>query len=183
MMKRVMTGAAVVALSLVAAAPARAQAHLGISAGASVPTGAFGDGVDAGYNVNGLFDISMPMSPIGFRGEVGWNKFDRSGTTGSDVRVFSGSGNVVLMPVAIFMVARPYLIGGIGAYNLKFTGPAVLLPGGAGSDTRVGFNGGVGFKTTLGGIGALVEARYVSISGVRGGPSTTYVPISFGLTF
>lgn len=185
MIRPILSAAALLALSLAAAAaPARAQAHVGISAGASIPTGDFGSAADAGFNLNGLVDVLPPMSPIGFRAEVGWNQFDLGG---NKANIINGTGNIVLTPATVFMVAKPYLIGGIGAYNTRYSDsqalPQILGGGSSDSQTSVGFNGGVGFKSTLGGLGAFLEARFVSISGKNGGSSTTYVPITFGLTF
>jgi len=48
MMKRLMFGATVVALSLVAAPAARAQVGVGVSAGLSMPTGDFGKAFKSG---------------------------------------------------------------------------------------------------------------------------------------
>jgi hypothetical protein len=183
MTRHLMLGVAAVALSLAAAAPARAQAHFGISAGVTAPTGDFGDAADAGYNVNGLVDISMPLSPIGFRGEVGWNQFDVKGGSNDTWRFLNGAANVVLTPSS-FMPAKPYLIAGIGAYNVKLAGDNIdTLLGGSASETRFGFNAGVGFKASVGGLGALLEARYVSVSGKNGDGSLNYIPVSFGITF
>jgi opacity protein-like surface antigen len=184
MMKRLMFGVATVAALSLAAAPAHAQApHFGISAGASVPTGDFKDAADNGFNLNGLVDIGLPMAPIGFRGEVGWNQFDIKGGTNDKWRIFNGTANVVLTPSTI-MPAKPYLIAGIGAYNVRASGENIdLLFGESQSETRVGFNGGVGFKAGLGGLGAFLEARYVSISGKNGDSALNYVPVTFGITF
>lgn len=184
MTKRIMLGVAAVALSLVAAAPAHAQAHVGISAGASFPTGDFGNAVNSGFNVNGIIGVSMPMSPIGFRGEVGWNQFDFKGGSSSDkTRIINGTANIVLTP-STMMPAKPYLIAGLGAYNVKFEGSSFAgLTSSSTSDTRVGFNGGVGLKFGLGDLATFLEARYVSINGKNGGSSLNYIPVTFGITF
>ena len=185
MTRSLLSAAALLAFSLAAAAPARAQAHVGISAGASVPTGDFGKAADTGFNLNGLVDVAPPLSPIGFRAEAGWNGFKLQG---SNANIISGTGNIVLTTPSVLMVAKPYLIGGIGVYNMRFSSSdqaVIQILGGTGSDsqTSVGFNGGVGFKSSLGGLGAFLEARFVSISGKNGGTNTTYVPVTFGLTF
>lgn len=183
MTKRIMLGVAAVALSLAAAAPAHAQTHVGISAGASFPTGDFGNSFNSGYNINGIIGVSMPMSPIGFRGEVGWNQFDlKGGASGDKSRIFNGSANVVLTP-STMMPAKPYLIAGLGAYNVKFEGTNLLGGTTSSSDTRLGFNGGVGLKFGLGDLATFLEARYVSINGKNGGSALNYIPVTFGITF
>ena len=193
MIKSVSLAASAALLSLTIASTAHAQAQtmplLGISAGASIPQSSFGDGVNTGYNVNGMINIGVPLSPLGFRGEVGWNRFDLSGNNASgNVRMINGSANVILIPSSV-MTAKPYLIAGVGAYNVKTTvdNTGGLLGGGAftssSSDTRLGFNGGVGFAFGLGAVGTFVEARYVTVNGKNGSGSLSFVPVSFGITF
>ena len=193
MTRRIALTAAAVLLSLTLVPDAHAQAqmmpHFGISAGASIPQSSFGDGVNTGYNVNGLVNIGIPLSPLGFRGEVGWNRFDLSGNnTSGNVRMVNGAVNVVLAPSTI-MTAKPYFIAGLGVYNVKTTGNSGggILGGSAlttsTADTRLGFNGGIGFAFGLGPVGTMLEARYVSVNGSNGGKSLTFVPVSFGITF
>lgn len=183
--------AALLSLSLAPAAHAQAQTmpHFGISAGASIPQSSFGDGVNTGYNVNGLVNVGIPLSPLGFRGEVGWNRFDLSGNSVSgNVRMVNGAVNVVLAPSTV-MTAKPYFIAGLGVYNVK---TSVNSTGGiisgnpftsASSDTRLGFNGGIGFAFGLGSVGTLLEARYVNVNSSNNSGSLSFVPISFGITF
>lgn len=193
MIKSVSLAASAALLSLTIASTAHAQAQtmplLGISAGASIPQSSFGDGVNTGYNVNGMINVGVPLSPLGFRGEVGWNHFDLSGNNVSgNVRMINGSANVVLIPSTV-MTAKPYLIAGVGAYNVKTTvdNTGGLLGTGtftsSSSDTRLGFNGGIGFSFGLGSVGTIVEARYVTVNGKNGSGSLSFVPVSFGITF
>ena len=183
-------------LSLAMAPSARAQAqvmpHFGITAGASVPLSSFGDGVNTGYHVGGLVNVGIPLSPIGFRGEVGWNRFDLSdNSVAGNVRMINGALNVVMAPSTI-MTAKPYFIAGVGAYNVKtsFDQGAIATPNGLfdpnaneSSSTRLGLNGGVGLAFGLGSVGTLLEARYVTVNGANGDRSLSFVPISFGITF
>lgn len=196
MTRNVVLTATAALLSLAIAPSARAQAqvmpHFGITAGASVPLSTFGDGVNTGFHVGGLVNVGIPLSPIGFRGEVGWNRFDLSGSSvAGNVRMINGALNVVMAPSTI-MTAKPYFIAGVGAYNVKtsFDRGAIATPNGifdpgadANSSTRLGFNGGVGLAFGLGSIGTLLEARYVTVNGANGDRSLTFVPISFGITF
>lgn len=193
MIKSVSLAASAALLSFTIASTAHAQAQtmplLGISAGASIPQSSFGDGVNTGYNVNGMINIGVPLSPLAFRGEVGWNHFDLSGNNASgNVRMINGTANVVLVPSTV-MTAKPYLIAGVGAYNVKTTvdNSGGLLGTGAftssSSDTRLGFNGGVGFAFGLGSVGTIIEARYVTVNGKNGSGSLSFVPVSFGITF
>lgn len=193
MTSRIALTAAAALLSLTLAPAAHAQAqmmpHFGISAGASIPQSSFGDGVNTGYNVNGMVNVGIPLSPLGFRGEVGWNRFDLSGNNASgNVRMVNGAVNVVLAPSTI-MTAKPYFIAGLGVYNVKTTGnSAGGILGGSGlttstADTRLGFNGGIGLAFGLGSVGTLLEARYVTVNSSNNSGSLSFVPISFGITF
>ena len=188
MIRQVAIAASTALLSLEAQAQAQTMPHFGISAGASIPQSSFGDGVNTGYNVNALVNVGIPLSPLGFRAEAGWNHFDLSGSNASgSVRMVNGALNVVLVPSSV-MTAKPYLIAGVGMYNVKtsvdnsgglLTGPFTTQS----SDTRLGFNGGLGFAFGLGPVGTFVEGRYVSVNGKNGSSSLSFVPVSFGITF
>jgi len=179
MMKHLVLGASVVALSLVAAPTARAQAGVGVSAGISIPTGDFGKAVKSGYSVNGLVGFSMPLSPIGFRGEVGYNSWDgKSGTLADGVTTssLSGTANIVLQ-VPMMVVAKPYVIGGIGYHHMKSDAGAL----GNSTDNKMGWNVGGGLKFGLGTLNTMLEARYITVN--TEGSSTHYVPVTFGIMF
>lgn len=195
-MKRTLlaTSAALFCLTFASPTAAHAQAHFGISAGASIPESRFGEAASTGYNVNAMINVAVPLSPLGFRAEAGLNHFDFDGSnTSGSVRMINGSANVILTPSTI-MGAKPYLIGGLGMYNVKtsvspsnttplggiFSGAA---PGSESSDTRLGFNGGIGLTFGLGTIGTMLEARYVTVNGKNGSGSLAFVPVTFGVTF
>ena len=178
MMKRLILGASMIALSLVAAPNAHAQVGLGVSAGLSMPTGDFGKTVKSGYSVNGLIGFTMPMSPIGLRGEVGYNAWDGKasvGLNGVKASSLSGTGNVVLQ-VPGMIVAKPYVIGGVGAHRFKLDDGTSNA-----STTKFGWNVGGGLNFGLGTLATMVEARYVTING--NGGSVNYVPVTFGIMF
>lgn len=178
MVKRLILGASVVALSLVAAPTARAQVGFGISAGASLPRGDIQDVVKTGYSVNGLVGFTMPLSPLGFRGEVGYNAWDSKQSTGvkGTFSSLSGTGNLVLQ-VPGMIVAKPYLIGGVGAHRIKVTG------GGADTTaTKFGWNVGGGINFGVGALAAMLEARYVVVSKFDA-LKVNYVPVTFGIMF
>ena len=193
MTRHIVLAVSVAALSLTLASTAHAQAqampHFGISAGASIPESAFGESVNTGYNVNAMLNVTVPLSPLGFRIEGGWNRFDLSNANGNgNVRIANGSANVVLIPAAV-MTAKPYLIAGLGAYNVRGSVDTGGLPGADAfvgvdnSSTRLGFNGGIGFAFGLGSVGTFLEARYVTVNGKDGSSSLSFVPLTFGITF
>jgi len=177
-MKRLMFGASVVALSLVAAPSARAQVGVGVSAGLSMPSGDLGKAFKSGYSVNGLIGFSMPMSPIGLRGEVGYNSWDGKSSAGADGVTgtsLSGTANVVLQ-VPGMIVAKPYVIAGVGEHRVKFDDGTQNE-----SETKMGWNVGGGLNFGLGTLSTMVEARYVTVN--TSGGSIHYVPVTFGIMF
>ena len=178
MMKRLMLGAAVVGLSLVAAPRAQAQVGVGVSAGLSMPTGDFGKSFKSGYSVNGLIGFTMPMSPIGFRGEVGYNSWDGKSGIADGVKAssLSGTANVVLQ-VPGMIVAKPYLIAGLGEHRMKVDAGVL----GNSSETKMGWNVGGGLNFGLGTLATMLEARYVTVN--TSGGSSHYVPVTFGIMF
>lgn len=178
MMKRLMLGAAVVGLSLVAAPRAQAQVGVGVSAGLSMPTGDFGKSFKSGYSVNGLIGFTMPLSPIGFRGEVGYNAWDGKSGIADGVKAssLSGTANVVLQ-VPGMIAAKPYLIAGLGEHRMKVDAGTL----GNGTETKLGWNVGGGLNFGLGTLATMIEARYTTVN--TSGGSTHYVPVTFGIMF
>lgn len=182
------------AIALAGAGAAGAQAattptkpfSLGISGGASVPTGDLSSGtnsVNTGYNLGGHVAIATPSLPVSFRGDAGYNNWGSKDASFSNMHVWSFTGNAVYsIPTASM---RPYLIGGIGAYSL---GGRNLVRGGTintgynEGNTRFGYNLGGGVTLPLSGFNTFVEARYHHVN-LDGGNSLAYVPITFGVMF
>jgi hypothetical protein len=158
----------------VASAQAR-PVSLGVTGGASVPTGDRGDGLQTGFNVGGLLEVAPAVSPVGLRLEGGYHRFDYSGGVNGNDRLITGIANgVVKFPGS---VARPYLIGGVGAYNLGGETNGTSRD----SETNIGLNGGVGIDIPLSGIATFVEARYHTV--FRDDRNFTMLPISVGIRF
>jgi hypothetical protein len=181
-------GAAALAVT---AAPAAAQLggvnpfSIGVSGGAAVPVGDGSRNLNTGFSVDGIVAVRVPTSPISLRAEVGYTRFDIKDAPSSAEarrRIISGVANLVLtLPGGPASVVRPYLIGGVGAYNGKgsqrFGDTRVE---GAG-ETKLGVNGGVGIEIPLSGITGFGEVRYTSI--FTEGTNTNFVPIRFGIRF
>lgn len=164
------------ALFVAPLAVSHAQAKLDIAAGASLPTGNFSNGAQAGYNVGLGLEIQPPLAPVGFRVEGAWNAFNgKSGAPNS--RILSGTANLVYSLLGT-PLGGPYLIGGAGMYNLH-TDAFGAFP--SASTNKAGFNVGGGFRFGLSGFSAFAEARYHYVS--TSGGSTGYIPITFGVTF
>ncbi|MEX1186294.1 MAG: outer membrane beta-barrel protein [Gemmatimonadaceae bacterium] len=174
-MRRVLSAFVVGAALVVGASSAEAQRPftIGLSAGASLPLSDLSDSHKVGYNAAAHLGINMPMSPVGFRLEGFYNKFAGQDLTGGsipDLRVAGGNVNITYAFGGVGM--RPYVIGGVGSYNVKADGGE--------SRTDFGINAGVGAKFQLSGLGTFVEARLHTISG---DPQLQFVPITFGIEF
>lgn len=175
------------------AATAQAQAvnpvSFGVSAGASLPLGDFGDVANTGFNVDGLVTLRVPTSPVAFRGEVGYQRFGLKGDfdgASANARIWSGVANLVLgIPAGPTAVASPYLIGGVGYYNVgggsRFERGGTTVTVENESENRFGLNGGIGLDLPLSGLSTFAEVRFTSI--FTEGGNTNIVPIKFGIRF
>lgn len=175
----------VASLALAGGAHAQMRPSFGVMAGAALPTGDFAKSYKSGYTVGALLGLHPEASPIGFRIDGAYSRFDFKGTNAGGLRtsILQGTGNVVLGGGGEAGMVKPYFIGGIGIYNVKVDASSV---GGSVSDTKFGFNGGAGLDLPLTGISAFVEARYHYImtdNGNAGGSNTAYVPIAVGIRF
>ncbi len=174
-MRRILSAFVVGATLVVGASGAEAQRPftVGLSAGAAIPLSDLSDSHKVGYNAAAHLGINMPASAVGFRLEGFYNKFagkDEGVSTNEDVRIAGGNVNITYAFGGVGM--RPYVIGGVGSYNVKADGGA--------SRTDFGINAGVGAKFQLSGLGTFVEARLHTISG---DPQLQFVPITFGIEF
>jgi opacity protein-like surface antigen len=176
--------ASAAALLTVSAATAHAQVaastrpvSVGVFGGLTLPSGDFGDAYDSGYNVGGLLEFTPAVSPLAFRLEGTYQRFSlkedvRIGAA-DDLRVISGVANALYKFGGA--VARPYVIGGLGAYNLDLAGDDTD------SETKLGFNVGAGLEIPLSGITVFGDVRYESIR-TEVDPTNLF-PIRVGLRF
>ncbi len=169
-----------------AATPAQGQLAFGLAAGATTPSGSLNDRQNLGYNGLATVQLAVPLFPLQLRADLQYNSFGgkdfinsfNAAVKGSDARVISGSVNGVfnLLPGPI----KPYLIGGIGYYDTKFSGN--------GSTRKVGYNYGAGVKFGLTGASIFAEARMHQINDGAfdaGGGRTTarFIPVTVGIIF
>ncbi len=174
-MRRILSAFVVGAALVAGASTAEAQRPftVGLSAGAAIPLSDLSDSHKVGYNAAAHLGINMPASPVGFRLEGFYNKFagqDEGVFTNEDVRIAGGNVNITYAFGGLGL--RPYVIGGVGSYNIKADGGE--------SRTDFGINAGVGAKFQLSGLGTFVEARLHTVSG---DPQLQFVPITFGIEF
>ena len=174
-MRRILSAFVLGAALVVGASTAEAQRPftVGLSGGAAIPLSDLSDSHKVGYNAAAHLGINMPASPIGFRLEGFYNKFaGQDLTVGSepDLRIAGGNVNITYAFGGTGM--RPYVIGGVGSYNIK---PEV-----GASAAEFGINAGLGAKFQLSGLGTFVEARLHTVSG---DDQIQFVPITFGIEF
>ena len=176
-MKTLMRGAAVgLALALGAqVAQAQAGLSLGLGAGAVIPTGSMADLNSTGWTGQTSLRVKPAVSPLGFQVDASYSRmgFDQGD---GHMSTLAGTANAVYaFPSAA--AARPYLIGGLGVYNMRAGGEAV---------TKFGGNAGAGFDLKLGSASLYAEGRFHAIlnGGINetGEEATAYmIPLTVGL--
>lgn len=170
---------AALALTLcVACAPAlhaQGMTSFGVAAGATIPTGDFGNQAQTGYHGMVTLDIHPPLAPVGLRLDGMFNdvQYKSSFATSGNTQIWAATANVVLNPSGF---AGPYAIGGLGVYHQVFPSTAI---GATESTTHAGLNAGIGLRFGLTGFYAFAEARYHKVLD----QPTQFIPISFGLVF
>lgn len=179
-MKGLMKGAAIAAVALaLGTGAAQAQiAQFGVGGGVSIPTGDAGDALNTGFHGGAHVRLSPPALPVAFQID---GLFQRFGTDADDVNFqsLSVTGDVVwTLPSAPATPVKPYLLGGVGLYNYKFTGDGV--PAGFDeSTTDFGINVGAGFNF---GKKLFAEARFHRVF-TDGDSDLNIIPITVGLRF
>jgi hypothetical protein len=183
------TSMKIVGLGVLLAMPVAVQAQttrsvsVGVSGGLSLPMGDLGDAVESGYNVTGhLYYVPTTMK-LGFRGDVGYDKWEGKGasaTVDAKLGILSFTGNGLYTFGESTSAMRPYLLFGGGIYRSKETSEVAGVEGSTtGSDG--GIQGGLGLSFKLSGFNTFLEARYVNV--FSEGNSTNYLPITFGVRF
>lgn len=160
------------ALLCMSALPLRAQAALSVSGGIAAPVSDLGDVADLGYNVAAGLNFGGTRVPIGLRFEGALNGFGLK-RIDADVRILNATANAVVNFSQ--KSDSPYLIGGLGIYNTKFTDFDE-------SENGAGVNIGGGLRFPLGGLSTFFEARYHAILGERN-KGMQFIPITFGVVF
>jgi opacity protein-like surface antigen len=173
------------ALLAVSASTAHAQAaaaarpvSFGVSGGLSIPTGDFGDFFESGYNVGALLEFTPRVSPVAIRIEGDYQRFAvKGGDSETDLRMISGTANA-LFKFGSAAVVRPYVIGGLGLFNVGSTGDD------GESENKFGYNVGGGLEIPLSGITVFGDVRFQQVRvGEDGESNFNLVPIKVGIRF
>ena len=176
--------------TLLCAARLHAQgAEFSLGGGVGIPLGDTDDRDKLGWH--GLAGVSfVPTNlPVGFQIDGQFHQFkldDALQVGSSDLkdRLIFGTGNVVYkFKTSELSTFRPYLIGGVGVYNIKTTGADDV--GGVvdtdNSTTKFGLNAGAGFDIKAGGVGLFVEGRFHDV--FTDGTNFRFIPITVGVRF
>jgi hypothetical protein len=195
-MKRVLTGAAVLGFAVLASSSAAAQEvvsrspiQFGVMGGATIPTGDFNNLVKTGWNAGALLNFGFSNSPVALRVDGSWNQMNYKDFSSVKLRLIDATADAVFS-FGTQSPAQFYVLGGAGVYNFKNTGDNNNFDFSTGTQTKFGLNGGVGVKFTAGPVAPFVEARYHyvfsgdSFRNTNGNNSKfQMIPISVGLTF
>lgn len=165
-------GAAVFTIGI--RAEAQRPVAVGISAGAAIPIADLGESHSTGFTVVAHLGMNIPRVPLGIRLEGFWNtsaaRAEGIVVDNGDMRIAGGNVNVVYDFGGARI--RPYVIGGVGAYNAKYVGA---------TSVDFGINAGVGSRIRLVGLNTFAEARFHRIS--DDDRQFRFVPVTLGVEF
>lgn len=182
-MKSVIRGAVVGLAVALSAQAAQAQVSLGVGGGAVLPTGSMADAHSMGWSLTAVARVKPPASPLGLQVDGFYNRFGLDNVDGN-TQIIGGTANAVFaFPGA--SAAQPYLVGGVGLYNMKISIDGL----GSGSDTKFGLNAGAGFDFGLGNAKLFADARFHAI--LKGAidsesfeeTTAVMIPVTVGLRF
>jgi len=185
MKRRIVMCAVALSLALLQSAASARPFKVGFGGGVSVPVSDAKNAFNNGFHGKAMVEWNAPVLPLALRGSVGYSQLDlKSLAPGVDGKgkIISGLANISYgFPVGPI---KPYLIGGVGAFNIKTEVAGTTSP----SETKFGIDGGAGVEFKLGGISGFVEGKVENIftdQGVNSALSskTLIVPVTFGIFF
>ena len=162
--------------------------YIGIAGGAVMPQGTFDDFFDTGFNISVPMGWQRPLSPLGLRLDLSYNRFNAASLTDTPVEFDDATEWSALLDAKVKLpfgqadLTQPvhrrsgvYLLGGGGIHRFTDFGTD------ANDETAFGLNGGAGIEWGWGMNTVFLEARY--ISAFTDQDNTTYIPIVLGITF
>jgi opacity protein-like surface antigen len=170
---------AVLSLAGVGGLSAQQGVRVGLGGGLVLPMGDYKKIDKMGWLIGGDVTYWLTGAPVGLRADLQYSQTsEKSGVTPHKSKILGGLAEVVYAFGTEADQVRPYILGGVGYYNVKFT-----VSGVSADESKVGFGGGAGvaFKVGTGSTRVFVEGKYVSVS--TSGSSVTFVPIRAGIRF
>lgn len=177
--------AAALLASTIAVSPVAAQrnktTYMGISAGASLPSGDLANTASSGYSVTGhLYFNPSKTKQIGTRFDLGYDNWSPKNDADATLRSLAVVANVIAKAGNNTSTYRPYVIGGVGIFKTKveFRGAGGIA---LDESSDIGGQIGGGLDIPLAGFTTFIEARYVVVG--RSPSSWSYIPVTVGLHF
>jgi opacity protein-like surface antigen len=161
------------------AAAAKGSVRFGVGAGLLLPTGDYKTSDGSGWVAGADVTYWLASQPIGLRAEGSYSQTsEASGVTAHKTKIFGGAADVVYAFGKSADQIRPYILAGLGIYNVK-----VDVTTASASESKIGFGigGGAAFRVGTGATRVFVEGKYTSVS--TSGFKTNFIPIRAGLRF
>jgi hypothetical protein len=173
-----------VLMASVGIVPALAQgARFSVGGGLTVPLSDLGDETGTGFHGLAAVSFQPPGSPVGIQVDgmfqrLGADDHPVFGDVDANFQIIQGTANAIYkFQTSDQTRVRPYLIGGVGLYNYKFTGDDV--PDDFGSETDFGINAGAGFEFGAGPVGLFVEGRFHNVFAED--DNLNFIPVTVGV--
>ncbi len=176
-MKCIRLGILALVLGLCATPGLGAQAQptegirFGVGGGLTMPIGTYGDFAKAGWHALGVLQFPIGQSPLHGRVDAMYGQTSHDVGSGSTT-LTGATGDLVYHIGDRASSVRPYILGGVGFYNVD---------GGGGSESKFAFGAGGGILFSIGTMHAFLEGRYMSVQ--TSGNSLSFLPITLGLLF
>ena len=147
-----------------------------LGGGLTVPAGGYGTADGAGWHVLGVAQQRLSIRHMGLRVDAMYGRTPREGLETGHTTLAGGTASVVWRLRRDGPNLRPYLLTGVGVYNVG------VVRAGLPSTARTGIAWSGGAGLSLLGVGpalGFVEARFMTIRANSG--ATNLFPISAGL--
>ena len=180
-MRKLIGGTALIAALALAPTLAVAQGmRYGVGVGLLMPLSDYETADKMGWVAGADATRWLPGGMLGVRVEGSYSQTsEASGVTAHSTKIIGGMADLVYAFGLSAAQMRPYVLGGLGYYNVKIDVTGL----GSASESKVGFGvgGGLAFKMGTGSTRAFVEAKWTTVS--TSGSSTSFIPIRVGLRF
>jgi len=187
-----------VGIAACAVVPAVSQAQtsttrpvsFGVTAGASVPVGDFGDAADLGFTVGAHVLLAPSKMPaLAFRGDVTYDRWALKGIGSAlvdgNASTLGVMGNVIFRSSSA-MAIKPYVIGGAGLLSSNSSGSVAGVNFSSDRTNNFGVQAGGGLEFQLSGFTTFIEAKFVNAFSKDSNDkrqNTNWIPITFGIRF
>ena len=184
-MRRLATGLLAVAVGVgLSAARAEAQGatrfDFAVGGGVSVPTGDFDNAAKLGWHGTAAVRVFPQAMPVAFQVDGNFARLSDESALDISQQLIYGTGDVLYQFQTSEQTRfRPYLIGGVGVYNLDPKGNDV--PANASSQTKFGVNAGAGFDFKAGAASLFAEGRFHNV--FTDAFDTQFIPLTVGVRF